>query len=84
MAKERLQLVLSHDRIDISPTTLELLKDEIVTVISHYVKIDRANVQVEVERSSRGNRLIMDIPVLGIADPGPKRLSRFGRARKKH
>ncbi|MBI3538147.1 MAG: cell division topological specificity factor MinE [Chloroflexi bacterium] len=80
-AKERLQLVLAHDRINIPPATLELLKEEIISVISHHVEIDRARVQVEVERSAEGNRLIMNIPVLGTAS-ATKQAARSVRERK--
>lgn len=66
VAKERLQLVLAHDRTSISPDTLEKLKDEIIAVISKHVEIDRANVDVTISRSSHGNRLVADIPVLGL------------------
>ena len=34
VAKERLQLVLVHDRAGISPQLLQTLKDEIISVIS--------------------------------------------------
>jgi cell division topological specificity factor MinE len=38
-AKERLKLVLVHDRTDISPGTLDLLKDELIATISRYIEI---------------------------------------------
>ncbi len=66
VAKERLQLVLAHDRTHISPETIEILKDEIINVISKHVEIDRAHVAVSVSRSAQGNRLVADIPVLGV------------------
>jgi cell division topological specificity factor len=65
IAKERLQLVLAHDRSHISPETLDLLKDEIITVISKHIEIDRAHVAVSISRSADGNRLVANIPVLG-------------------
>ncbi len=64
VAKERLQLVLAHDRTSITPETLQKLKDEIITVISRHVEIDRAHVDVTISRSPRGNRLVADIPML--------------------
>ena len=36
-AKERLKLVLIHDRTDLTPGTREKLKDELSEVISRYV-----------------------------------------------
>ncbi len=64
VAKQRLQLVLAHDRSGISPETLDILKDEIINVISRHVEIDRAHVDVTVSRNQTGNRLIANIPVL--------------------
>ncbi len=66
IAKERLQLVLAQDRTHIPQETLELLKDELISVISKYVEIDSSHVVVSVSRASEGNRLVADIPVLGM------------------
>ncbi len=63
IAKERLQLILANDRTHISPETLNLLKDEIINVISKHVEIDCAHVEVTVSRSQTGSRLVADIPV---------------------
>ncbi len=63
VAKERLQLVLAHDRANIPPDTLETLKDEIINVISKHIEIDRANVEVSISHGPHGNRLVADIPV---------------------
>jgi len=65
VAKERLQLVLVHDRINISPSTLEQMKDELITVISRYVEIDPDGVEVTFTQSKRASRLTADIPVIG-------------------
>jgi cell division topological specificity factor len=63
VAKERLQLVLAHDRTDISQETLELLKDEIVNVISKHIEIDRDHVEVSMTRTDRSHRLVANIPL---------------------
>ena len=63
VAKERLRLVLAHDRSDISPALLDTLKDEIVTVISRHVAIDADSVQVNISQSARETRLVADIPL---------------------
>jgi cell division topological specificity factor len=67
VAKDRLQLVLVHDRINISASTLEQMKDELITVISRYVEIDADGVQVTFTQSKRASRLTADIPVIGPA-----------------
>jgi cell division topological specificity factor len=62
-AKERLQLVLIHDRTDLTPTELSSLKDEILEVISRHVDIDSNAVQIAVEHDGRQQRLVADIPL---------------------
>lgn len=64
VAKERLRLVLAHDRTNISPALLNRLKDEIITAISHHVAIDADDVQVTFSQSTRESRLVADIPLL--------------------
>jgi len=63
VAKERLQLVLAHDRTDLTPEILEQMKDEIVNVISKHIAIDRARVEVAISRTDRTQRLVANIPL---------------------
>ena len=63
-AKKRLQLVLTQDRTNISPETLNVLKDEIVAAISKYVEIDSANVEVTIANDEEGHHLTANIPVV--------------------
>ena len=67
IAKERLQLVLVHDRIKISPAMLEKMKDDLITVISRYVEIDADGVEVTFSQTKRASRLVANIPVVGPA-----------------
>jgi cell division topological specificity factor len=62
-AKERLQLVLIHDRTDLTPHKLELLKDDLIETISHYIDIDPSAVSIEMTQDGRQQRLIADIPL---------------------
>jgi cell division topological specificity factor len=81
IAKERLQLVLVHDRIKISPALLDQMKDELITVISRYVEIESSGVEVTFTQSRRESRLVADIPVVGPANtPGAHGRSRRGRS----
>jgi cell division topological specificity factor len=72
-AKERLQLVLIHDRTDLSPGVLETLKDEIIGVISKHVAIDATGVEINLSQGQRENRLIANIPLLAAAGPQRRR-----------
>jgi cell division topological specificity factor len=62
-AKERLKLVLIHDRTDLPPGALEELKDAIIEVISRRIDIDPASVRIEMAQDGREQRLIADIPI---------------------
>jgi cell division topological specificity factor len=62
-AKERLSLVLIHDRTDLNPGELSALKDELIEVISRYVPINPDAVKIEMSQEGREQRLIADIPL---------------------
>jgi len=70
-AKERLQLVLVHDRTDLTPAQLEDLKNELLEAISHYIEIDPEAVQIGLERDGRSQRLVADIPLRGVSRHRP-------------
>lgn len=62
-AKERLKLVLVHDRTDLSPGVLQVLKDDLIQTISRHVEIDPGAVRIEMAQDGREQRLIADIPL---------------------
>jgi cell division topological specificity factor len=62
-AKERLQLVLIHDRTDLTPAELDSLRDDLIATISRHVEIDAAAMQFGVEHDGRSQRLVADIPL---------------------
>ena len=62
-AKERLQLVLSHDRTKLPPGVMQDIKDEIIDVISRHIDIDRTQVRIEMEQEGRQQSLVADIPL---------------------
>ncbi len=62
-AKERLQLVLTHDRTDMTPAELSALKDELIEVISRHIEIDPDAVMIDIAREGRAQRLVADIPL---------------------
>lgn len=66
-AKERLQLVLIHDRMDLTPAELDSLRDDLIETISRHVEIDADAVQIDVEHDGRSQRLVADIPIKGAA-----------------
>jgi cell division topological specificity factor len=62
-AKERLQLVLIHDRTDLTPAVLESLKNDLIAAISKHIDIDPASVNIEIAHEGREQRLVADIPL---------------------
>jgi cell division topological specificity factor len=62
-AKERLQLVLIHDRTDLTPAVLEALKNDLIAAISKHIEIDPASVNIEIAHEGREQRLVADIPL---------------------
>lgn len=63
-AKERLQLVLIHDRAGLSPGKLDALKDELIQVISRHIAIDVDGVEIALTNERKQQRLVADIPLV--------------------
>ncbi len=70
-AKERLQLVLIHDRTNLTSAELTAIKDEILQVISRHIDIDSEAVQFAVEHDGRSQRLVADIPLRSVTRRRP-------------
>ena len=51
VAKDRLKLILIHDRGELSPETLEKIKHEIFEVLAKYVEIDDSDIDIAVTKS---------------------------------
>lgn len=74
VAKERLKLVLVHDRSDLSPKLLEMIKGDIIRIISEYAEIDEEGLDIKLTRMKRdGNdspvsALVANIPIKKIKD----------------
>jgi len=75
-AKERLQLVLIHDRTDLTPAELDSLRDDLVAAISRHVEIDTDAMQFGLEHDGRSQRLVADIPIKRAPHRRPKRKSK--------
>jgi len=67
VAKNRLQLVLVHDRINLSPGKMEQLKDDLIDVISNYVEIDTEGIDITLTGDHNESRLTAHFPVIGLA-----------------
>ncbi|MGI6622742.1 MAG: cell division topological specificity factor MinE [Clostridiaceae bacterium] len=76
VAKERLKLVLIHDRSNVSPQFLEMVKSEIIRVIQNYMEIDEETLDIQLTKtnSDDGERivpaLVANIPIKGMKNAG--------------
>ncbi len=74
VAKERLKLVLVHDRSDLSPRFLEMIKTDIVKVISQYAEIDESEIDIKLTKMKKDNNgspvsaLVANIPIMKVKD----------------
>ncbi|AFM21108.1 MAG TPA: cell division topological specificity factor MinE [Acetomicrobium flavidum] len=65
-AKERLQLVLIHDRTDLAPELLDQLRVELIRVICNYLEVDDEHIELGLEREDRTVALVANIPVKNV------------------
>jgi cell division topological specificity factor len=63
LARERLQLVLAHDRSDLNPELLEQMRREILEVVQRYVEIDIDACDVSLETEDRVTALLANLPI---------------------
>ncbi|MCT4508331.1 MAG: cell division topological specificity factor MinE [Tepidibacter sp.] len=69
VAKERLKLVLVHDRVDCSSKFLDMIKGDIINVISEYIEIDESGLDVRVAKTRSSDddapmsALVANIPI---------------------
>lgn len=65
-ARERLRIVLIHDRTDISPQLLENLRAEMIGVLTKYMDIDESKIELELDRDDQAVALVANVPILRI------------------
>jgi cell division topological specificity factor len=63
LAKERLKVVLVHDRLKVSPELLELIKSELLSVLSRRLDIDEQHMQITMTREGGLDTLLANAPI---------------------
>jgi len=71
VAKDRLHLVLMHDRADIPAPMMEQLRREILAVLTRHLDIDESLLEVNVERVDNSVALVANIPIRRVRTEGP-------------
>ena len=71
IAKDRLKILLISDRINCSPQTLNLIKQDLIHSISKYMSIDEEHVEIILKRNNKRGKnkkpsLYANIPILNI------------------
>lgn len=70
VARDRLKILLISDRVNCSPEMMELIKMDIAKVISKYMKIDSANMEIQINAKGKGKKgiktpmLNANVPIL--------------------
>ena len=68
VAKDRLKLILIHDRGYIDPETIDKIRMEILQVLSKYIEIEADDVEIALNRAGsdedgNGPALVANIPI---------------------
>ncbi|NLS44455.1 MAG: cell division topological specificity factor MinE [Firmicutes bacterium] len=66
LAKERLKLVLAHDRVEISPQAFEKLRRDLASACAKYVDIDETGMDIRFDSRDRALALVASVPVIGM------------------
>ncbi|MGB9812534.1 MAG: cell division topological specificity factor MinE [Thermovenabulum sp.] len=71
IAKERLKLILVHDRANVSPKFLEMIKSQLINLISDYIEVEEEGMEVKLTRIKKDEEeedttvpaLVANIPI---------------------
>ena len=73
IAKDRLKILLISDRINCSPQTLNLIKQDLIKSISKYMSIDEEQMEIVLKKNDKRGKnrkpsLYANIPILDILE----------------
>ena len=62
-AKKRLQVLLIHDQVDITPAQMEEMRGEIVEIVSRYLDVDPESMELKLSKEDGTVSLVSTLPV---------------------
>jgi cell division topological specificity factor len=62
-ACKRMQLILMHDRVDITPDIMEAIKNDIIKALSRYMEIDNRSIKVDLEQGKEFMALVSNVQI---------------------
>jgi cell division topological specificity factor len=75
-ARERLQILLSHERAaGRQPDLLAILQEEILATIARQITVERENVRVRIDRGAMVSTLEIDVDIPHTASPAAPALA---------
>lgn len=63
IARDRLKIVLIHDRANITPEMMQCIKNDIIEVLSRYMEINRNGAEVCLENDADSVALLASVPI---------------------
>jgi len=69
--KHRLKFILAHDRAAIEPQVFANMRQEIMRVVSKYVELDEATLDIRLESDKRMTALIANLPIRMVREDLP-------------
>ena len=70
-AKKRLQLLLIHDQLDLSPDQMANMKADIMAVIRRYLEVDEERTNIRLDRGDNTVQLVSSVPVSRVLKRSP-------------
>lgn len=69
-AKNRLKLIIAHDRAAINPEMMTSMREEILEVVARYVDVDREEMEFTLSNDRRTTALTANLPIRQVKRPG--------------